>query len=55
MSIVEDNVITRLNYNRKEVGRKVKYSKQYHQWEFILNGRFTNFSGGIKFRINWFK
>ena len=40
MSIVEDNIITRLNYNRKEVGRKVKYSKQYHQWEFNLNGKY---------------
>ena len=38
MSIVGDNVITRLNYCRKDVGRKLKSSKQYHQWEFSLNG-----------------
>ena len=38
MSIVENNVITRLNYCKKDVGRKIKASKQYHQWEFTLNG-----------------
>ena len=38
MSIVENNVITRLNYCHKDIGRKMKISKQYHQWEFTLNG-----------------
>ena len=38
MSIVRNNVITRLNYSQKAVGRKIKSSKQYHQWEFSLNG-----------------
>ena len=40
MSIAGNNVITRLNYIQKEVGRKVKSSKKYHQWEFSLNGNY---------------
>ena len=40
MSIVGNNVITRLNYCQKDVGRKFKLSKQYHQWEFSLNGEY---------------
>ena len=38
MSFAGDNLVTRLNYCKKDVGRKIKSSKQYHQWEFTLNG-----------------
>jgi len=40
MSVIGDNVITRLNYSHREVGRKFKSTKQYHQWEFSLNGTY---------------
>ena len=40
MSIIGDNVIARLNYCHREVGRKFKSTKQYHQWEFSLNGTY---------------
>ena len=40
MSIAGNNVITRLNYCQREIGRKIKSSKKYHQWEFSLNGNY---------------
>ena len=38
MSFVGKNLITKLNYFRQEIGRKIKSTKSYYLWEFNLNG-----------------
>ena len=38
MSFSGENLLTNLNYFKQNVGRKIKLSKNYHLWEFNLNG-----------------
>ena len=32
--------VTNCYYSENNVGRKIKISKQYHNWEFCLNGNY---------------
>ena len=38
MSFSGQNLLTNLNYFKQQVGRTIKASKNYHLWEFNLNG-----------------